>query len=604
MKTLNFTVLAAALCLPLSADTIFVDAAASAGGDGTTWGTAFNDLQSALTAADGTAGDDEIWVAQGTYKPDAAIDRTATFLLRNGVSIYGGFTNGDAALGDRDSDPATNGTVLSGDLSGNDSPGFLNRNDNSYHVVTGSGTDATAVLDGFTISGGNANGGGNNGVGGAYFSSTSGSPSVSNCLFTDNTATNAGGAVSLKGVATQEANTAPVFTGCLFTGNGVNPQYGGAVEIASSTPQFIGCQFEGNSSLSGGGAIYNYASPTRIIGCSFRGNQADFFGFDKSPGGAIYINQGSPRIANTEFSGNAGNAGGAVYCYAGATPVFTNVTFTGNLATIGGGALHSTNNAAPLYQNCIIWNNRTGAGTATLAASVVNFAPSTSSFSHCIVANSGGSGSWNTAAGADLGGNLDADPLFTTPLDPATAPSAAGDFTIGSGSAAANQGINAADLDGSGSGTETIADLPTDLGGSDRIFSEVIDLGAYESGAVAVTFTTVFPALDPADDDNGNGLSNYLDYALGMDPTQPDDFSARPAINGNLVTFSHRTGVDDATPLYRKSSDLQGWTTMIPGTDYSIQSTTTIGDREEVTLQLLLAPPSDPAMFFIQEFPN
>ena len=44
-------------------------------------------------------------------------------------------------------------TVLSGDLNGDDGPNFANNGENSYHVVTGSGIDETAILDGFTISG-------------------------------------------------------------------------------------------------------------------------------------------------------------------------------------------------------------------------------------------------------------------------------------------------------------------------------------------------------------------------------------------------------------------------------------------------------------------
>ena len=47
-------------------------------------------------------------------------------------------------------------TILSGDLAEDDEPNFVNNSDNSYHVVTGSGTNSTAILDGFTITAGNA----------------------------------------------------------------------------------------------------------------------------------------------------------------------------------------------------------------------------------------------------------------------------------------------------------------------------------------------------------------------------------------------------------------------------------------------------------------
>ena len=86
--------------------------------------------------------DTEIWVAAGTYK--YGVTRVDSLEMENGVAIYGGFVGTETSRDQRNPDPATNGTVLSGD-------------DKDYHVVTASGTDSTAILDGFTITGGNAN---------------------------------------------------------------------------------------------------------------------------------------------------------------------------------------------------------------------------------------------------------------------------------------------------------------------------------------------------------------------------------------------------------------------------------------------------------------
>jgi hypothetical protein len=98
--------------------------ASAAGGNGTSWACAFNDLQQALAASD--AGD-EIWVAKGTYKPTTGTDRTASFAMKNGVAIYGGFNGTETAQNQRNR--ATNVTILSGDI------GTPNDNsDNSYHV--------------------------------------------------------------------------------------------------------------------------------------------------------------------------------------------------------------------------------------------------------------------------------------------------------------------------------------------------------------------------------------------------------------------------------------------------------------------------------------
>jgi hypothetical protein len=78
------------------------------------------------------------------------------------------------------------------DLNGDDS-GFTNNSENSYHVVTGSGTDATALLDGFAVTAGNANGGGNSASFGGGIYNVSSSPTLTNVTFLGNSAGNGGG---------------------------------------------------------------------------------------------------------------------------------------------------------------------------------------------------------------------------------------------------------------------------------------------------------------------------------------------------------------------------------------------------------------------------
>lgn len=129
------------------ARTIHVDAGSTADGcaDGTSWEKAYPTLPPALVeAADG----DEIRVAKGIYYPGAS--RTDSFLVQAGVTLAGGF---DPATGVRDHVSFV--TILSGDI------GMPNRlEDNCYHVVTvsSSETDPTIIVDGLTITGGNANG--------------------------------------------------------------------------------------------------------------------------------------------------------------------------------------------------------------------------------------------------------------------------------------------------------------------------------------------------------------------------------------------------------------------------------------------------------------
>ena len=75
--------------------TYYVDANAPPGGDGSSWEDAFNHVQDALSTA---SSGDQIWVAEGVYRPDEDTDhpdgtgeREATFQLKSGVAIYGGY---------------------------------------------------------------------------------------------------------------------------------------------------------------------------------------------------------------------------------------------------------------------------------------------------------------------------------------------------------------------------------------------------------------------------------------------------------------------------------------------------------------------------------
>jgi hypothetical protein len=134
-----------------SANTRFVNVGLSTGANnGTSWADAFqgvDGIQAGLTAA---VSGDEVWVAQGLYKPTATLTRTIAINLKAGVSIYGGFAGTETALAQRDF--VANVTILSGDLAGNDGSSVFT--DNSIHVLNGVSAPASAVIDGFTVTGG------------------------------------------------------------------------------------------------------------------------------------------------------------------------------------------------------------------------------------------------------------------------------------------------------------------------------------------------------------------------------------------------------------------------------------------------------------------
>jgi len=105
----TFLLFAIACCLfllvpSLHAAAIYVDIDATGDDNGSSWQHAFTSLQDGIAAW--SAGD-EIWVAEGRYFPDKGAaqtpgDQTASFVLQDGMSIYGGFNGTEASLGEAD----------------------------------------------------------------------------------------------------------------------------------------------------------------------------------------------------------------------------------------------------------------------------------------------------------------------------------------------------------------------------------------------------------------------------------------------------------------------------------------------------------------------
>lgn len=318
----------------------------------------------------------EIWVAQGIYKPTTGADRSATFTVRPGVEVYGGFDGSETLREQRA--PAENLTVLSGDIDGNDTVD-ANGIDvdathimgaNSIHVVymdgtTGEPIGPTTVLDGFTITGGQndvntdgfATGGGLYCLGTGPTPGQDCSPSLANLRFIGNSAY-LGGAVTLNGYATQAAG--------------------------SSSPSFRNVEFSGNRALQDGGAIncngdQGACNPT-FDGVTFSGNTA-------VRGGAVILSgsggSSAPVFRNVTFRSNvASQSGGAIYAQFGASVTFTNATFNDNRATDAGGAIYLYQSNATLG-NTILWDDRVPLGNP--GREVFRFDPASVTVDHGIV---------------------------------------------------------------------------------------------------------------------------------------------------------------------------------------------------------------------------
>ncbi len=330
---------------------LHVDDDAGAGGDGLAWATAFAHLQDALAAASNrSAGVTEIRVAQGSHFPDrdesnplGTGNRTATFNLIDAVTLRGGY----AGIGGPDPDArdvAAYPTILSGDLLGDDQPGFVNNGDNSIHVVAATFSNASGTLDGFTIRGGNADSGG-----GLYvFQGAASGPTVIDCIFEQNSATEGGGIFNRGSVIE--------VTECRFTGNHAGSR-GGGINIFSGSATITGCVFTGNTSNEGAGAHLGSSTGLNnatISGCTFELNEA------VQRGGGLYI-AGTGQdlfIDSCSFVGNSSDDnGGGVFCNGG-RPIFTDCLFDGNAAVDDGGGLHMAYEIEA--SNCVLRNNVAG----------------------------------------------------------------------------------------------------------------------------------------------------------------------------------------------------------------------------------------------------
>nr|WP_293840334.1 leucine-rich repeat domain-containing protein [uncultured Arsenicibacter sp.] len=261
---------------------LYVSASATGANTGLSWTDAFADLQSALNY--GCKGNlTEIWVATGTYRPTSTTSRDISFAMLPNVAIYGGFTGTETALSQRPPINLTtpSATTLSGDI------GVVgNMSDNSFHVVSNVSVQLTAnaILDGFVITSGNAEGAPfPQSDGGGIILQDAGSPQIRNCLVTANRSGFVGGGMYIIGYT---GVNSPVITKSIFTSN--TASIGSAVytqigRLNFSTPEFYNCLFQNNT---GGAAVGGFANafgfpqftnPIRLTNCTINEN----------PGGAL-----------------------------------------------------------------------------------------------------------------------------------------------------------------------------------------------------------------------------------------------------------------------------------------------------------------------------
>ena len=402
--------------------TLYADANAGSGGDGLTWDNAFDELQDALSIA---SADDQIWVAEGTYMPDVndPNNRSRSFDLVEGVDVYGGFPEGGSDWSTRDWDE--NVTILTGDINVPD-----DANDNSYHVVVGAND---VILDGFTITGGKANGSSPDIFGGGIYCDGT-SPTIRNCTITENEATN---------------------------GAGINNRYSSAV--------LVNCSFADNTATGSGGGMENMHSSPTIVNCLFMENDGGV------EGGGICYGDSSPDLTNCLFYDNTAQQAGGIYNDS-SSPTITNCTFAYNNATTyqGGGILNTNPFSTPLITNCIFWGNDANQD----GNQIYNTGSAAPNFAYCDIEDSNGSGAnWETPLGSDDGNNIDENPSFGCV--------GSDDYRLDLHSPCIDAGNDDAlpadttDLDNDGNTTE---DIPLDIDGDPRVAGDNVEIGADEIG--------------------------------------------------------------------------------------------------------------------------
>jgi len=469
---------------------IYVDNDAAGANNGSSWENAYVYLQDALADANAFEKPVEIRVAEGIYKPDMGTsqtlgDREATFQLIDGVTIkggYGGFSEPDHDVRNID----LYKTILSGDLNANDievsEPQDMfdepSRAENSYHVLIGSGCDETAMLDGFTIVGGNANGDSFDGHRGGGMFSEGGSPTIINCNFSGNCGIFGGGICN-------DGESSPTITNCTFIGN--YGAHGGGIEnFSRSSPVITSCMFSDNYANSRGGGLKNQGE------CD-------------------------PTLTNCTFTNNsAGSWGGGMYNRDICNPVLINCIITSNLAECGyGGGICNRNfrpNCSLTLINCTFAHNSAPSGTALACFSRDGLFRTNLRAVNCIIWDSGNR-IWNddsspieitysdVRGGWPGQGNINTDPLF---VDADGADDIFGteddDFRLSPGSPCIDAGDNSA----------LPQSVVTDFDGNPRIVNGIIDMGAYEWTPAPDVFYYVDAV---SGDDNNDGLTLQKAFA-------------------------------------------------------------------------------------------
>ncbi|RZK10673.1 MAG: T9SS type A sorting domain-containing protein [Flavobacterium sp.] len=500
MKKITFLLLF--LSLPLFATTHFVDANATGNNSGTSWQNAFADLQNAINLAN--VGD-VVFVKSGTYYPTQMIlsgnNRSKTFFINKNIKIYGGFNGTETTLEERNI--VANTTWLSGDFNGNDTDTNGNgindfgQGENAYNVVFAYNLNNTALIDGFSIFGGIADGDSTYTFSGLSLSTSHGGGIyninsnlvVKNTRFINNSAS-FGGGIANKGTCYPKIEDCDFNYNFASYGSGIygndaslitiintdffsNRGSGCLASLNNTVMKATGCKFTYNQGNSGP-AIYNTTGcNTVLMNCIMSNNTAS------TSGGAMYNTSFSIiTLYNTLVYNNHATNGGAVYNVSNSYINCINSTFYGNNASNKGGAFHCSVSPDNMYMklyNTIIYGNTSPSNPNIFWE---YYTKSNIHVRNSIIQGSGGSTNWAAYYGTNDGNNLDANPMFISTTQDAE----------NLGLQTASPGIDASyniilNLP-NGNNSWTSAD--TDVLGNSRLTGNGVDIGAIETATLNI----------------------------------------------------------------------------------------------------------------------
>jgi hypothetical protein len=254
--------------------------------DGMSWDTALAFTSMAAQIAGTTPSVTEVWAARST-----ASNSGWPLVMRNGLSLYGGFLGTETTLGARTVNANLTSTLTQ--VSG--APNSAG-DDSLPHVVTANGTDSTAVLDGFWIRDGVA------GVGaGAAGVQVVGAATLRNCRISNNTANSSGGGL---GVYNPTATSTFTMTDCVVTANTSGNQGGGA-NFSYGNYVLTRCSFTSNHANGGSGGGIDHNGQMTLTSCLFAANTASFAGAGVASTGGDEIGPGSVTMLNCTVARNS-----------------------------------------------------------------------------------------------------------------------------------------------------------------------------------------------------------------------------------------------------------------------------------------------------------